>query len=1196
MDKRELQELLSQKYNQDTWKKVLKFVFPNVEILARPQLIKSTNEKIKKFIQIGSVKLNDGKKLAVFELLLTENVNIQRNRVELNKEVSQHINQEDYHGVLSVFEQGTDDYRFTFSAKNIEFDENENDFISNDTDSKRFTYVLGKNESCKTPAERFYNLSKSKDSSDITSVQNAFSVEQLSKEFFEKYKIQFKKFWQYIATNKEFSGVFFGDDREKGIRDFVKKLLGRIVFLHFLQKKGWMGCDPNIKDWKDGDKQFMQSLFENYSNKNEFHSKCLVELFYYTLNKKRVNDLFSIEGLEGNINNSKVPYLNGGLFDSDEEISRKIDFPKDYFEDLFDFFSHYNFTIDENSPNDHEVGIDPEMLGHIFENLLEDNKDKGAFYTPKVIVQYMCQESIIEYLNTKVNSSKDEEIKIAIGELVRNRLTDRCSILELFEPIAKALFDVKICDPAIGSGAFPMGILNVIYQTIEELWFNLPDSVSNIWQISDTEWEPQIVKKNIIQHSIYGVDLESGAVDIARLRFWLSLIVDEDKPLPLPNLDYKIMQGNSLLESFEGIDLSQISDATAYEEIYEEKKQIDLFSGEVKKSVKISLNFEDIKTLMDEYFNTNDPINKKEIHSKIDKQVLNHIFSNIHEHKKELSILKENLYSNVRKITDKKIQKKIKDTETELSHLIDKEIKLGHLIKSNERPFFLWHLFFKEVFDVGGFDIVIGNPPYLSNKGVDEITKTHFGFSDDLYNYFFIKGNEILKDDGIFCYITSNTFLTLQSKLNVRELLLANQILVIANLGHDVFESAMVSTAITLFRKTCKIEKTNKINYVDARGKTKLSDAKNYLINQIEFEKTPNKVFFTPNVFNLNIHNKYSNLINELLVNYWDKISTSRNISKYRNEIEKYQSKLKPGDFTLLGLITDGGQGLATANNGFFVGVLSGTKEAYKTIENRKIKINEFNKEYKTNYSIDDLDEISVRKLFNDIKEEYGRDIFGQGFLYKIIELDELADLNNLSEFEKINGIEGAKSYVPYDKGDKDGNRWHLLTPYYINWSLENVKFLRENSGKKGKGMPVLRNPDFYFREGFCWSDIHTILIKSRLKGVSIHDVKSMSLFPTSKLINSKYLVCIINSTFASEFSFEFLNNTSSLQINDARCLPIIIPNNEQLKTFENIFDKCFDIQNQKFKSKITEEEANKKLDEIQKELDRNVNKLYLNL
>lgn len=822
MDKRELQELLSQSYKQENWKKIVSFVFPNVSILSTPKEFPISNDKIKTFRQLGNVRLNDGKNLALFELLLSDTVNIQRNRVELNNEISKYIDQEQIHGVLSVFEQGTDDYRFTFSARSTEFDEQESDFVQKKTDTKRYTYVLGKNESCKTPAERFFKLSEKKDSVDINAIQNAFSVEQLSKEFFEKYKKQFEKFWKFIHTNQAYNNISFGTDREKGIRDFTKKLLGRIVFLHFLQKKGWMGCTAGIKEWEDGDKQFMQTLFENYSNQSEFHSKCLAELFYNTLNKKRTDDLFVCDGLEGVLSKSKVPYLNGGLFDSDENITRKIDFPASYFQELFDFFGQYNFTIDENDPNDHEVGIDPEMLGHIFENLLEDNKDKGAFYTPKVIVQYMCQESIIEYINTKINESESPEIKNAIEDLIRNKLAEKCSDLDLVQSISKALFEVKICDPAIGSGAFPMGILNVIHQAIEELYFIQPDSVASIWKISDTEWQPHLVKKNIIQHSIYGVDLESGAVDIARLRFWLALVVDEIEPLPLPNLDYKIMQGNSLLESFEGIDLSQISDASAYEQVYE-TEQIDMFSGEAKKSVSISLSFEDIKSLMDEYFNANDSDTKKTIHKKIDDQVLNHIRFTLLQHKQNLLTKKTPLERKLKldeasastwqqkeKIrTSSKQAKELAKINADLDLFNEKEIKLAQLSNSNERPFFLWHLFFKEVFDEGGFDIVIGNPPYFEIS--DPFWKDYFknNFSEvlsghyDIYIFFYKLAFDLIKHKGILTYITPHSFLHYTQFENLRKYIYRkSSIIELTNRISNLFENAVVDTSISVLKKS----------------------------------------------------------------------------------------------------------------------------------------------------------------------------------------------------------------------------------------------------------------------------------------------------------------------------------------------------------------------------------------------------------
>ncbi|HRM91752.1 MAG TPA: hypothetical protein PLK68_14985, partial [Thomasclavelia ramosa] len=205
---------------------------------------------------------------------------------------------------------------------------------------------------------------------------------------------------------------------------------------------------------------------------------------------------------------------------------------------LLEFFASYNFTIDENDPDDAEIGVDPEMLGRIFENLLEDNKDKGAFYTPKEIVQYMCRQSLIAYLQTDIS---DEDTKESINSFVKTydvkSLGGENSKLAIM--LDQKLKEVKICDPAIGSGAFPMGLLKELFLcrgAIEKF----DDAAS--------------IKRHIMQQNIYGVDIEKGAVDIARLRFWLSLVVDEYSPQSLPNLDYKIMQGNSLLEQYNGVD------------------------------------------------------------------------------------------------------------------------------------------------------------------------------------------------------------------------------------------------------------------------------------------------------------------------------------------------------------------------------------------------------------------------------------------------------------------------------------------------------------------------------------------------------------------------------------------------------------------------------------------------------------------
>ena len=1136
MDKRELQELLSQSYKQENWKKIVSFVFPNVSLLSTPKEFPISNDKIKTFRQLGNVRLNDGKNLALFELLLSDSVNIQRNRVELNNEISKYIDQEQIHGVLSVFEQGTDDYRFTFSARSTEFDEQESDFVQKKTDTKRYTYVLGKNESCKTPADRFFKLSEKRDAVDINAIQNAFSVEQLSKEFFEKYKKQFDKFWKYIASNDDYKKLFLANESEKKelkIRDFTKKLLGRIVFLHFLQKKGWMGCTSGISEWEDGDKQFMQTLFENYSNQSEFHSKCLAELFYSTLNKKRTGELFTCDGLVGILNKSKVPYLNGGLFDSDEDLTRKIDFPASYFQELLDFFGQYNFTIDENDPNDHEVGIDPEMLGHIFENLLEDNKDKGAFYTPKVIVQYMCQESIIEYINTKINEIEDTEVKGAIEDLIRNKLAEKCSDLDLVQAISKALFEVKICDPAIGSGAFPMGILNVIYQAIEELYFIQPDSVASIWNISDTEWQPHLVKKNIIQHSIYGVDLESGAVDIARLRFWLALVVDEIEPLPLPNLDYKIMQGNSLLESFEGIDLSQISDASAYEEIYDKTKQIDIFSGEAKKSVSISLSFEDIKSLMDEYFNANDPDTKKEIHKKIDGQVLNHIRFTLLQHKHSLITKKTPLERKLKldeasastwqqkdKIrTSSKQAKELSKINADLDLFNEKEIKLAQLSNSNERPFFLWHLFFKEVFEDGGFDIVIANPPYVGVKGNSETfnlikTGKYGQFSKgraELFYFFFHLAIEVLKDNGVSCFITTNYFPTATDASLLRKDLKNNTTLLKFLSFNElrIFSTALGQhNAITLFQKGVNLNR--RLFSVESKSSGNISVGK---FSNIVYGFDDNSKYFS--VSQKEIYDGEESYIrfkglygeNEALRHIYQKFSDCPRLDSLAH--------VRQGLRTGIDKISDSHRRKFKTNhskgNGVFI--VTDTERKFKSLNSDLVK-----KLYKN----------------SDINHYFVAENSSQNILYIDKSISEKKIKQSyLNEYQHLKDFEPLIRLIRGNNNEED-NDWYTLDRPRENWIFESEKVVAPQRAKSNKF--GYSNNEFY-----ASADVYYIV-------------------PFDGRVNSKYLTILLNSSL---YYFWFYNRGKRkgemLELYQQPLSEALILIHDDLEIFIKYFDRLYE-------------------------------------
>ena len=781
MKEKDIKDILKSKFQLDEdkyfpaqWKTVLNLFFKKIDYFSHPENLFTENDKVIAGKQLGTVKLDDGKQLAIFTVEVADSISIIRNRQGLREIAAKHIDQNIIHGSLAFFyNKNQADYRFSFIAKEASIDLETGELIKGETKPKRYTYLLGSNEACTTPAKRMLVLADKKEKGEvnINQLKEVFSVEALNKDFFKTYKAHYEKFWKYLADEENPYRVKLIDaekddkvKQEKPIRDFAKKLLGRIVFLHFLQKKGWMGCSPKTKDWMDGEPRFMQQLFEDFSKPENFQSQCLTHLFFETLNTKRPNDTFEVKGLNGKLNSSRVPYLNGGLFEPEKnKATLKIDFPADYFKELLEFFEQYNFTIDENSPDDHEVGIDPEMLGHIFENLLEDNRDKGAFYTPKEIVQYMCKESLIQYLLNTFQEQKDIEQFIRFHTVSPLLAEKENAIL-----LNKKLDDIKVCDPAIGSGAFPIGMLQEIFEAKRFIYPYLK---------TNKDFKPAEVKKNIIQNSIYGVDLEKGAVDIAQLRFWLSLVVDELNPNPLPNLDYKIMQGNSLLEHFEGIELGKVA---LFEEpkvriieptLFEEPKADYGFSKE---------NRTNIKELIADYFKVEEKAQKTAIHKQIDTIVMEHIDKSLEffENKLliEIATYEKQLESKVSNLSqaqkDQYFQKskEVKEIEKRQAQLQSKTAARKRLLEfenTDERPYFLWHLYFMDVFEKGGFDVMIGNPPYiqLQKMGKETDILQEAGFetfarTGDIYCLFYEKGIDLLKkNEGVLSYITSNTWM-----------------------------------------------------------------------------------------------------------------------------------------------------------------------------------------------------------------------------------------------------------------------------------------------------------------------------------------------------------------------------------------------------------------------------------------------------
>ena len=731
-----IRQIFQSKFDYPTYcNEVVHNVFGCNDISTRPELLDTTADGDNSYY-IGRQTDADGRELGFFYTRVAQGSDVRRKRVGLRKMIAPYLKY-DVDAAIAVFAD-ENHWRLSYIC----------DMKEGVTNAKRFSYILGDEQGqYKTPLERLDTIYAKRGRFVLNDLREAFSVDALSDEFFDEYHIHYDRIVAELARQGKTGAVY---------HDYVKKLMGRIVFLHFLQKKGWL-C---------GDTNFMLNTFSQSNRRSDYLESVLEPLFFGILNTEpaKREQVFSRNGWQQSLVEkwASIPYLNGGLFERDDVDNLRIVLPESIFSNLFSFLASYNFTVDENDPDDAEIGVDPEMLGKIFESLLEDNKAKGAFYTPKEIVRYMCKESLIAHLASKLPNVADSVVRAFVEH------HEMQPELEPYrDTLETALRDVKICDPAIGSGAFPMGLLNELWRCREAL---------------GTQMSRLQLKKEIIENNIYGVDIERGAIDIARLRFWLSIVVDSEKAEPLPNFDYKFMQGNSLIESYGGFDLSRIAGKTVGRPSTSTQYVIGLDSD---------LSQKNLQRLLREYFSVTDHQKKATMRHAINAEV------------KTL------------------IRESVGGTPTFL-------VKLDQLDPSANQDFFLWHTWFKDIFDKGGFDIMIGNPPYVVVEANGKYRNYETESSLDLYAYFYERAFKLLKSNGIISFITSSLFVKGLKYTSLRSFLENNVSVVAFRIeGDAVFENAGIPTATFIAKK--------------ARGKWKFEDfyADKKMVDKIKRGGTP---------------------------------------------------------------------------------------------------------------------------------------------------------------------------------------------------------------------------------------------------------------------------------------------------------------------------------------------------------------------
>jgi len=701
----------------------------------------SFREFVKTYERLGTYTDPEGQKLDILIVYLQKETSLERARTAQRNFVARYLKDrgEKEAGLVAFVSPEPEDWRFSFVKMEYRLEETPQGKVKAKeelTPARRYSFLVGENESSHTAKKQLLPiLENDEDNPSLSKLEKAFSVEVVTREFFGKYRELFLDVKEALDKLVEKDEVIRKDFTAKKVStvDFSKKLLGQIVFLYFLQKKGWFGVARDA-DWGAGSKQFLRELFqEKHGTYRNFFNDILEPLFYEALRIDRSHDDDYYSKF-----NCKIPFLNGGLFDpinNYDWVHTDILIPNNLFSNnektkegdtgtgILNVFDRYNFTVKEDEPLDKEVAIDPEMLGKVFENLLEvkDRKSKGTYYTPREIVHYMCQESLINYLDTAVNTGEapmrqagspqgkllgerwsaqmalstpayqpvvprqDIETLVRKGELAiehdsrvesHGKETERYpykldeSIRQNAKLIDTKLENIRVCDPAVGSGAFLVGMMHEVVKCRKVLSTYLGEEEGR--SVYD-------FKRHAIQSCLYGVDIDPGAVEIAKLRLWLSLVVDEEdirQIKPLPNLDYKIVCGNSLLG--------------------------------VQKDVLNWPLFEELEKLKPIYFDETNARKKQECKGHIDQLI--------------------------------------------------KQI-------TNNNENFDFQVYFSEVFhEKGGFDVVMANPPYIRQEQIkeykQELQKLYSCYTGvaDIYVYFYERGFQILKECGTLTFISSNKY------------------------------------------------------------------------------------------------------------------------------------------------------------------------------------------------------------------------------------------------------------------------------------------------------------------------------------------------------------------------------------------------------------------------------------------------------
>ncbi len=997
--------------------------------------------------------------------------------------------------------------------------------------------------------------------------RKAFDVEEVTMEFFQIFAGKFLDLIDIIkkAQVKEYS---FDPKTRKNTAQII---LNRVVFLKFIEQKKWLDNEPN----------YLYEKFQPYFNEDgSYWKEVLLPLFDLLSNPERnkVSEL------------GEIPFLNGGLFGSEPKNLSQVSIPNDFFQDLFEnLLNRFNFTIEEAAPNSVEVAVDPEMLGRIFEELVlrlektaekseadfnrELRRETGSYYTPRVAVFFMCREAISRRLSdiTKINIGKVKKIiDLSLDEVSDEEQINKINLsMSESQGLLRATENISICDPAVGSGAFPLGVLQMLTGLRRFLMLKIGDK-----RIKTKNFD-YFLKTEIIKNNLVGVDLMLQAVNICELRLWLSLAVDYDReegePIPpLPNLTFKVFWGDSVADHLYG-------------------EQIDGFRNvkDFSSNQAIRQNLSKIVDLKNIYFSETKESGKRKLERLIAEARLKLAIDILTLEAPQIST--KDLFGEEKIQNDPEIEKLLKYLNKALS-------SRRFDVKLNDKLSFVWAIDLVEYLidhHHGGFDIVIGNPPYgvkneIMKKGKERYT---LGSKDSYGIFIAMAFQDLLKPDGILSFITSDTWQTIKSHRPLRRMLLDNS--KIHNLilmppwlfGATVNTSILIATKSergrilhkqcerVLFKNSTKREESELIVCDLTRAQDKTGELEEYLysLDNPEYVSTSKKAFYHYQQGLIETNSNWPFFVGSPKLFALMNDTTCKTIEKEIGEEEKKKVKVrqiylnrKLIEQVRLGDIADIRQGLATGDNDSYLFQNADARGNYRSIS----AYSEFLLTEEDLTKIRSDEKIRIRIIEKGIHKSKTEKLFDSDLWFRG---------RYISPYDKGGAGDTEKGFLP---------NYYIPIDYFIDWSQKSVKRMKtltigERDGtSRNQRVAVIRSPEFYFKEAITFSFAGQYSPTFRIGSSGPFDHASSNIFCTE--YDNLFQLGILASKLQKFFARVFINHTVNYGVDDLKENPFNIINNKSIIGFIDTV--------------ITKQRQNPHYDYMsneQKEIDKIVYKMY---